>query len=111
MVQEGIAEPEDIDKVARLTFALRMPVMGPLENMDLVGLDLVKTIHDYLLESLSDEKQTPPEIHDRIEKNQLGIKSGKGFYDWSTRDASELVARRDAQIVRQLNDLRDTGAL
>ena len=34
LVQEGIASPADIDRVARLTFGLRLPAMGPLENMD-----------------------------------------------------------------------------
>ena len=37
LVQEGIASPADIDRVARLTFGLRLPAMGPLENMDIVG--------------------------------------------------------------------------
>ena len=54
LVQEGIASPEDIDRVARLTFGLRMPSVGPLENMDLVGLDLIEKIHQYLLADLSD---------------------------------------------------------
>ena len=44
-------------------------------------------------------------------RNQQGIKSGRGFYDWSDRDAAELIERRDAQIVRQLNYLKETGAL
>ena len=55
LVQEGVATAEEIDTVARLTFALRMPALGPLENMDLVGLDLIGAIHDYLMESLSNE--------------------------------------------------------
>lgn len=111
LVQEGIASPEDIDKVARLTFGLRMPVVGPLENMDLVGLDLIDTIHSYLLASLSDDSQVLPALRERTERNQQGIKSGRGFYDWSDRDAAELIERRDAQIVRQLNYLKETGAL
>ena len=111
LVQEGIAEPEDIDKVARLTFGLRMPAVGPLENADLVGLDLVETIQRYLLPSLSDDKQVQPALRERTEHDHKGIKSGKGFYDWAERDASELVERRDAQIVHQLKYLRDSDAI
>ena len=111
LVQEGIASPEDIDKVARLTFGLRMPVVGPLENMDLVGLDLIDTIHSYLLASLSSDKEVLPALRERTDHDQKGIKSGKGFYDWTDRDATELIERRDAQIVRQLNYLKETGAL
>jgi 3-hydroxybutyryl-CoA dehydrogenase len=111
LVQEGIAGPEDIDMVARLTFGLRMPVLGPLENMDLVGLDLIDTIHSYMLASLSSDRDVLPALRERTEHDEMGIKSGKGFYDWSDRDASELIERRDAQIVRQLNYLKETGAL
>ena len=49
IVGQGIASAEDVDRVAKMTFGLRLPVVGPLENMDLVGLDLVETIHKYLL--------------------------------------------------------------
>ena len=111
LVQEGIATAEEVDKVARLTFALRMPALGPLENMDLVGLDLIGAIHDYLLASLADDKQPLPALRERIESGRTGVKSGMGFYDWSGRDASALIERRDAQIVRQLEHLKATGNL
>ena len=111
MVQEGIATPADIDKVARLTFGMRMPVVGPLENMDVVGLDLVETIHDFLLASLSDDKQVMRGLREKTEKNQMGVKSGHGFYDWSVRDAADLIERRNSQIVRQLDYLRKSGDL
>ena len=111
LVQEGIATPEDIDTVARLSFALRMPALGPLENMDLVGLDLIGAIHDYLMPSLCDDGRPLPALRERLDDGRLGVKSGTGFYDWSARDASEVVERRDQQIVRQLEFLRETGSL
>ena len=111
LVQEGVATPEEIDTVARLTFALRMPALGPLENMDLVGLDLIGAIHDYLMESLSNEGEPLPALRDRIGRGELGAKSGAGFHDWSGRDAAEVAERRDRQIVRQLAYLRETGEL
>ena len=111
LVQEGVATPEEIDTVVRLTFALRMPALGPLENMDLVGLDLIGAIHDYLMPSLSNDGETLPALRERIGRGELGAKSGTGFYDWSGRDASEVAERRDRQIVRQLAYLRETGSL
>ena len=53
IVERGIASAEDVDTVAKMTFGLRLPVVGPLENMDLVGLDLIHTIHRYLLADLA----------------------------------------------------------
>lgn len=111
LLQEGVATAEEIDTVARLTFALRMPALGPLENMDLVGLDLIGAIHDYLMPSLCDDGQTLPALRERCESGRLGARSGTGFHDWAGRDASEVAERRDRQIVRQLAYLKETGSL
>jgi 3-hydroxybutyryl-CoA dehydrogenase len=88
---------------------LRMPAVGPLENMDLVGLDLIKTIHDYLLADLADNHGTAPCLVDHVAQGCLGVKSGQGFYDWSVRDPHELIERRNQQIVHQLEYLKSTA--
>jgi 3-hydroxybutyryl-CoA dehydrogenase len=111
LVQEQVASPDDIDLVARLTFGLRMPAVGPLENIDIVGLDLVQAIHAYLLVDLADDHQPLRALKTNVAQGALGIKSGQGFYDWRRRDPQELLARRDLQIVRQLEFLREIGAL
>lgn len=107
LVERDIATPEDIDLVARLTFGLRLPVMGPLENMDLVGLDLVERIHQYLLDDIADNHGPSELLTQRAREQHLGMKTGKGFYDWKTRSGTELVDRRDKQIVRQLEYLKE----
>ena len=111
LVQRGIASPADVDRVARLTFGLRLPVMGPLENIDLVGLDLVKSIHQYLLADLADDHGPLPVHEQLIHDGQMSVKTGHGFYDWQQRDSQQLVERRDRQIVRQLEYLRKIDAL
>jgi 3-hydroxybutyryl-CoA dehydrogenase len=107
IVEQGIASPQDVDLVARMTFGLRLPVMGPLENMDLVGLDLIETIMAYLLADLADNHRPSERLTSLVQQNHLGIKSGRGFYDWSTRSAEELHRRRNQQIVHQLNYLKE----
>lgn len=107
LVEQGIATPADVDRVARLTFGLRMPAMGPLENMDLVGLDLIERIHQYLLADLADNCGPGPLLADRVQQGHLGVKSGQGFYDWQARDSDELVQKRDRQIVHQLDFLQE----
>ena len=111
LVQRGIATSEDIDRVARLTFGLRLPVIGPLENMDLVGLDLIKSIHEYLLADLAADNQPLPTHEQLTEKGHLGMKTGHGFYDWKKPDSQSLTKRRDRQIVRQLAYLKEIDAL
>jgi 3-hydroxybutyryl-CoA dehydrogenase len=110
MLEQGIASAQDIDLVARMTFGLRLPVIGPLENMDVVGLDLIKTVHDYLLDDLADNHRPSELLADCVRRGHLGVKTGRGFYDWRERSAEELIGRRNAQIVHQLAYLRALGA-
>lgn len=110
LVEQGIASPEDIDLVARMTFGLRLPAVGPLENMDLVGLDLIERIHSYLLADLADNHGPGEALSRLVREGQLGMKSGRGFYDWQVRDPAALIERRNRQIVHQLAYLRELDA-
>jgi 3-hydroxybutyryl-CoA dehydrogenase len=111
LVEQGVATPADIDRVARLTFGLRQPAVGPFENMDLVGLELIHTIQSYLFPDLADDKRPQQPILSHMQKGALGMSAGGGFYDWRTRSPDDLLERRDRQIVRQLEFLRDAQAL
>jgi 3-hydroxybutyryl-CoA dehydrogenase len=106
LVQEGVCTAEDVDLVTKLTFALRMPAVGPFENMDLVGINLVARIQSYLLSDLSCADSTMPLLKDLQSRQHLGMVAGRGFYDWTSRDPDQLIELRDEQIVRQLAFLR-----
>ena len=106
IVGQGIASAEDVDKVVKMTFGIRLPVVGPLENMDLVGLDLVETIHQYLLPALAANHTPGKLLESLVQKSQLGMKTGSGFYDWKERDPAALIEARDRQIVRELKRIR-----
>lgn len=95
IVAEGIADPADIDLTIRNTFGARFPVYGLLEHMDMVGLDLVKRVVDYTTRDLYNDPQAPPLLGEMIARGDLGVKSGRGFYDWSVKNAAEVRARRD----------------
>jgi|ERR1035437_3398152 3-hydroxybutyryl-CoA dehydrogenase len=107
IVDRGIASAEDVDTVAKMTFGLRLPVMGPLENMDLVGLDLIQTIHRYLLADLSVNRDPQRLLNDLVGDGHLGMKSGSGFYDWRKREPATLIEARDRQIARELRRWRE----
>jgi len=111
LVDAGVCTPEDADRVVKLTFALRLPVLGPFENMDLVGLDAAARIQKYLFPDLA-ASQTPSRcLLDKVAAGQLGMKSGRGFYDWSKHDATRIIENRDRQIARQLEFLKEIGEL
>jgi 3-hydroxybutyryl-CoA dehydrogenase len=109
LVEQGVCSPADVDQVVRLTFALRLPAVGPFENMDLVGLKLVEQVHSYLFEDLSRATAPLPAVSEKVAAGQTGMRAGRGFYEWNAGDAERLVAQRDEQIVRQLAFLRGLG--
>jgi 3-hydroxybutyryl-CoA dehydrogenase len=82
MLEQGIASAEDIDRAMELGY--NHP-MGPLKLSDLVGLDVRLAIADHLHRELHLAQFAPPRIlRDKVAKGELGKKTGKGFYVWST---------------------------
>jgi 3-hydroxybutyryl-CoA dehydrogenase len=102
IVQEGIAEPEDVDTAARLGFGIRLPVYGILEHIDMVGLPLARAVCDYTARDLNSEPRAPELFERKIAAGETGAAAGKGFYDWSRRDPAEVRARRDAFLIECL---------
>jgi len=87
IVENGIAEPSTIDEVIKFGFGIRLPVLGPLENADMVGLDLTLAIHDYILRHIERSPEPSPLLKEKVEKGDLGFKTGLGFQQWSQESA------------------------
>lgn len=102
IVQEGIASVEDVDLAAKAGFGLRLPVYGIFEHLDAVGLDMALAIMDYIAQDLNNEPRAPDALRQRVRQGDLGAKSGQGFYDWSKKDFSQVIGRRDRFIVEFL---------
>lgn len=90
IVERGIADPAEVDEAVKNSFGLRLPVLGPLENADLVGLDLAHAIHTYVLKHIEDSHMPSPALKERVDRGELGVKTGKGFHEWSKEDADAL---------------------
>ncbi|MFN0170666.1 MAG: 3-hydroxyacyl-CoA dehydrogenase family protein [Bryobacteraceae bacterium] len=108
IVAEGIASVEDVDTAARCGFGLRLPVYGVLEHQDMVGIDMGFSIVDYVSKDLFNEPHAPPLMKQKLEAGELGVKTGKGFYDWSVKSAPEVRARRDAFVLDCLKRFRQS---
>jgi 3-hydroxybutyryl-CoA dehydrogenase len=90
IVQNGIADPAEVDEAVKNSFGLRLPVLGPMENADLAGLDLTLAIHNYVLKHIEDSHGPSPILQERVEKGDLGLKTGRGFQEWSPERATDL---------------------
>jgi len=89
IVERGIADPETVDEVIKNGFGIRLAVLGPLENADMVGLDLTLAIHNYILKYLESSPDPSPLLKRKVEGEELGFKKGRGFYSWTSDKAEE----------------------
>ena len=93
IVEQGIADPRDVDKAAMYSFMPRYTSIGLFEHLDNSGVDLNYNIENYLFRDLSSADSAPKMICDLVEKGELGVKTGKGVYDWSEVDMDDFQAR------------------
>lgn len=102
LIADGICDPETVDIVVKNSFGMRLSVLGPIENADLVGLDLTRDIHDTILPELSTRAEPSPALIENIEAGRLGFKSGKGFLDWTDDEIAETRARLSQHLLATL---------
>ena len=93
LVAAGVCDAETIDDVVKHGFGARMAVLGPLEQSDLVGLDLTRAIHDTLMGDLDVTARTHPYLEDLVARGDLGMKTGKGFRRWTSQQAEAVRTR------------------
>ena len=105
IVRGGIASPGDVDTVVKYGFGRRLSIGGPFEMWELAGWDLIAAIAEMLFPDLDSSTKVPAILRERVERGELGVKSGKGFYDWTPESADAFrhkvgdalvgMARRD----------------
>jgi len=93
LVDAGVCDADDIDTVIKASFGRRLAVLGPMENADLVGLELTLAIHDYVLPTLDPPSQPARGLRERIDKGDLGMATGRGWRSWTPEQAEETRRR------------------
>ena len=109
LVENGVASPEDVDRVVKEALGTRLEVLGPLELCDLSGIDLVNNVAKGLYSEL-DASQGPQRIiMDMVANNELGIKTGKGFYDWNLgrKTVQDTTRLRDEHLMKILKERKE----
>ena len=91
IVEHGIADAATVDEAIKNSIGIRLAVLGPIENADMVGLDLTLAIHDTVLKDLEDSPHPSALLQEKVNKGDLGFKSGKGFYDQWSPEAMKQV--------------------
>jgi 3-hydroxybutyryl-CoA dehydrogenase len=100
ILNEGVLEPEDIDKAVENSISLRLAVGGPFATMDLGGLDVMAASAQAM------GVAPPPPLADRVARGDLGVKTGMGFYDYGDTSEEDVLRRRDYRLMLLLDAYR-----
>jgi 3-hydroxybutyryl-CoA dehydrogenase len=106
LIEEGVVTAEDVDRVARRLLGPRMCVSGLIKQKDLSGLDTHALAQRAIVPDLWHGAEPVRYLQDKYERGELGLKTGKGFYDWTGKDPGEVrkrVADRLARLIAYLD--------
>ena len=111
LVERGIVSLEDADRIVCLGMGARLALHGPLKLNDLVA-DKTLTLHgfEYMYRETGDPRFKPSALlKEKLAQGALGIKSGKGWYDYSGRSFEQLKKDRDLGFVKIIRFLQSEG--
>jgi 3-hydroxybutyryl-CoA dehydrogenase len=93
LVENGVCTAEAVDDVVKASFGRRLAVLGPLENADLVGIELTQDIHRQVLHDLERSTHASPHLQSLLDQGHTGMAAGKGLREWSEGDVDATKAR------------------
>jgi 3-hydroxybutyryl-CoA dehydrogenase len=101
MVAAGVCDAETIDTVVKEGFGARTAVLGPMEQSDLVGLNLTLDIAEVLIADLDRTAEPHPFLREKVKAGKLGMKTGEGLRKWAPGEADKVRERLSRFLVEQ----------
>jgi 3-hydroxybutyryl-CoA dehydrogenase len=102
LLDEGVVTPEELDTAIKSSIGFRFACLGPQEIEDMIGIDTVLRVSARLFKVLSNATESSPQLAEKAKKGELGIKSGKGWYDYSGKSQAEVLEEKNRKLLRQL---------
>ncbi len=99
LIEDGVCDAEAIDLVVKNSFGLRLPVLGPMENADLVGLELTRDVHRVMFPDLRCDKAPSPLLDRLIDAGHAGMKAGRGLRAWTPGQAAAVQEGLDRHLI------------
>ncbi|WP_138204579.1 3-hydroxyacyl-CoA dehydrogenase family protein [Haloimpatiens lingqiaonensis] len=99
IVEQGYADPEEVDKAVEYSFGRRLPLTGPLKSADLGGLDIFYNIASYLFKDLCNQTEPSKLLNDRVSEGKLGTKKGAGIYNWTDEEINSIQKKRQELLM------------
>jgi len=108
IVNEGAAEPEAVDSAVVNGFGRRLNQIGPFQQADFAGVDLLVKTHGTFFPQLgAAQRDTRSEA--LAGEGRVGAKCGKGNYEWPEERKALVMGRRDAELLRRLQQDVERG--
>ena len=100
LVEKGVCSAEDVDTVIQNGFALRLASIGPIRMADYAGLDTSLNLFRYVYGKTNDPGFKPPGIlEEMVAKGELGMKTGKGFYNYPPEEVERIRKEADLTVL------------
>jgi 3-hydroxybutyryl-CoA dehydrogenase len=110
LVAAGVCDAETIDIVVREGFGARTAVLGPMEQSDLVGLDLALDIAEVLYQHLDRTAGPHAFLRDKVKSGKLGMKTGEGLRKWTAQEADAVRTRLSRFLAEQAKARKKNAA-
>lgn len=102
LIEQGIAEPADVDKALKFGPAFRYATTGQLEVADFGGLDIWCIVGDNLLPAMDNSTQANNLLRQKVAEGKLGLKSGEGFFRYDSEQMAAIKKRFAQKLIHQL---------
>lgn len=106
LLDNDFLSPEELDEAAKWGLALRMMIVGVVQRIDYGGLDLTARNLEKSLFPPTPLEYKPKKIFELLNQGHLGVKTGKGFYDYKGRTEAEVCRERDLKLIKMLKALK-----
>jgi 3-hydroxybutyryl-CoA dehydrogenase len=102
LLDEGVCTPEDLNTAIKSSTGFRFACLGPMEVDDMIGLDICATVSGRVFPGLSNATGPSKLILEKVERGELGIKTGKGWLDYHGRSRAEILEGKNRALLPQL---------
>ena len=107
MIDAGIATPEDVDAAVRFGFGFRFLAAGPCLQRDHAGIEVHTAAAATMYPDLSNTDKPAKALRSRAERGELGMKTGKGFFEWDADSIKREKSRYEGKLLAGLDLLKD----
>jgi 3-hydroxybutyryl-CoA dehydrogenase len=106
LIERGIATPEDVDIAVRYGFGFRYVAAGPILQKEMSGLDVNYLASSEVFPDLCNDARPAAKLAAKVKAGEIGMKTGKGFYDWPADKIAKARARYQTALRRGLEILK-----